>query len=394
MPRTRLLLIVTVLAGLMLPGCRSRYLEVSYRRLINHSYDELKRADLPTPVLWLVTDQKGKPVEGCRFEFKDGSDNVSLSSDSAGWIRVPISEKAFAENSTVKIWLPPGVEDIRSGFFVSTCVPGSGKTLRSINQSDLTTWKTFDVGPDRIYLEPGASAASAQDMIVLLGQIRKALQDMTGVHPGPLAVGFPATNSSIRFDGVDRDGRTVWMIQPEKACDDKPRSATVAQEWMHDILYDNFSFRVETTRFVEEGLCGLVAHMVDSRIRKSASTTTLRWYTDLLLSQLSALPETIDLLELSVKHGYGFKESGCGMTLPDELAGAGYALGLACWLDWTQADEHLLRSFFAKLKANTDPNIDMVQLLYTLTARPGIHFRAVSTRRALAFLESYPNSCD
>jgi hypothetical protein len=249
------------------------------------------------------------------------------------------------------------------------------RPVEAIHVSD-GSWNMIPAGPDRIYFR-GDRGNLATEALNWVAQSRRVLRELSGVEPGPVGVLLLGSSDSVNLDVArDAEGRRVWAVLPGR--DDGP--LTVVHEWTHGILGVLRPNDRSNERFVEDGLCDLVAAVVVARVRGGAPTGVDDAARS-LRERLPSLPSRANLLTMAAH--YDETRRSWKEFCADPPA-SGYALGLALWLGGTGSSEDAVARAFSEIHSAPSQPLEKIA-----EAEPGQKLRArdLDVRRALAVLE-------
>lgn len=375
--------------ALALTGCgvAPRYRNLGGRFEVDRALDLGIVAD-GEPLVLEVTDANGRPVSGEILLL--GNDAVV--SDSAGRLAVPISRTLVRSNPPVRLITPPriGAISLRAQFAFNC--DEVGKPVTRITAVAVDAFDFTDSGPDRVYSEPGVDPAERTRVAALLSEERALLAQLSGASPPPVAALLLAKDGGVRTSADDAAGRQVWTIAPSRLHDDRELVGSFTHEWTHSLLQKRFRYgSSQETRYVEDGLCELMAHLACVRIRKSgASSPVASSRLDELLAQKD-LPARADLLALSRAHDFRRYP-----TLPDAIVGGceqdavvGYGLGLAWWLDRYDVDPSFPVRFFDAFRRDRDPGPLRLAHVLDGMAGDGLQLRSVDVQYAEKVLQRH-----
>lgn len=299
-----------------------------------------------------------RPIAGLKMVLGTGDEALSLTSDETGRIAFPVSSRLLAANPKVKIIKPTGVDRYAFSLNLSVDCHELGSPPKKIDVSAVGNWQVTQSEPDRVYAEAARVTEEQQrTMASLLAEERLALQELTGKAPPPIAVALLASDAKIVRGSSDAEGRHVWPIRQNELANDERIISTLVHEWTHRILAVNFGFvGDDESRFVEDGLCELIAHQVYVRVRGGKSSPTVISRAQELDRFSKQQPATINLKRLSKVHDFSRYP-----TLIDALVGMcredtafGYDLGLALWLEKSEKEPSFISDVFKRLQKSTN----------------------------------------
>jgi hypothetical protein len=203
-----------------------------------------------------------------------------------------------------------------------------------------------DFGPDRVYADgSGVTRAHVRAMGEHLVRLRAGYHEVTGWDPPSLRVLLRVNAHTISTE-ADADGVGVWPITPAEIEARERTTAFLAHEWTHAALAQHTSGAGELgQRWLEDGLCELVAYHVEKRLFPELEATTLHSRAAELAAGAD-VPQSVALLEFGTsdaKSVFGHLAAQC-----DNGRLFGYAYAFAFWHAAVR-DEAALRKIMAKL---------------------------------------------
>ncbi|MEM6994452.1 MAG: hypothetical protein AAF721_28310 [Myxococcota bacterium] len=314
-------------------------------------------------LVFVATDpQTGAPLPDARLVVGDGPDAQVISADDQGRIRFPVSLALVDANPRLR--KESASVDEPSLGFSGTISFGcdergvtSGAAPRRFATEDYAALSSTDFGPDRVYAFDGAVVeADVRAMGEQLARVRAAFRTVTGWTPPPLAVLLVGEASERLAPEVDADGRTVWLLATRDIGDRHRSTAFIAHEWTHAALHAHAPASgagQPEVRWLEDGLCELVAYEVERELYPDLQPTTLQSRAAELAAPNPEIPDRVDLL------GFGLTaDRGLFAVLVAQCDGGrvyGYAYAFAFWRA-TKLSAGALRTLLAKLESTSLPD--------------------------------------
>lgn len=387
MPTRRTLSFIT-LCVFGLVGCSRHYRDLADPFGLRSALDHRLVADGDTIDLYLSDPETKKPLAGLTIHIGTGKNQLTAISRSDGHLSLPASRTLLESNPPVSITRLDGGRAMSLQFIFTGDCRDLSKPAKRIDVSDAGKWAVAQSGPDRVYSERDVSADDVAKVVELLAQERRLLTELAGANPPAMAVALMREEAAATSGLPDGEGRTVWPFGTADLANDRQIIGTLVHEWMHSILHDAGFDGSAHTRFIEDGLCELVAHQVESRVRGRPFSQTSRARLEELNSRAAGQPKIVNLLELSERFDVGRYGSGVdaflAMCRESELLG-GYSLGLAFWLDRLDSNPDVTRQWMDQLRRQ---HPDAVQWAAAANALPHqtIDAQSVAVADALVLL--------
>jgi hypothetical protein len=265
-------------------------------------------------------------------------------------------------------------------------VPACGKNvvMRSCDDSrpvetlrvDDGSWDVLPVGADRVYFRRDGHPPRPEDFD-WLKQARRSLHDLSGREPAPVGLLLRESSDPRNLEVArDPERRIVWPVLPGES-----RGAfTIVHEWTHGVLAALRTNDRRNERFVEDGLCDLVATVVVGGVMGGPSRE-VDGAAKSLRERLPSLPARVNLLVLAPRYDETRRSWKQFCSDPPDT---GYDLGLALWLAGNEPPADAVVRAFAAIRANPSRSLEDIA-----EAEPGqqLHARDLDVRRALAVLE-------
>jgi hypothetical protein len=243
-----------------------------------------------------------------------------------------------------------------------------------------------------LYAEPGTDPAALERMAKLLTREREILRALVGHEPPVLRVAIVTGERKVMQDA---DGEPVWTISRSDVDRDRAAVATLVHEWTHAIAKQQGLTGDDSTRFFEDGLCDLLAHLALRALRPQQPSPLLEERRRALDLHANGLGARVDLLALGGKlsdraEGSNSFEAITAAFCNNPLTIAGYSLGLAYWLEHLERNPRLVREFFAKLTPDIGKSGTALVNLVESLAPKASRASAFEVRRARATLRRAP----
>jgi len=329
--------------------------------------------------------REGKLAAGHYLVLKTRPEPLVLPIGPNGTLDVPLRPELYEQNPWLEVRGKHGAVPFWSlGVSFSATLSVRGEWCEeggSIDSRDPSTFPSSALGPDVVYAEPGVSEDEIESSAALLAQQRAELARLFGRPPPSVGVlllaGVP--EKTIRLS-PDREGRMVWTLSPSERVSDRSQIGAIVHEWTHEVLRENFGLVPnDDARYLEDGLCELIAQRVHLAIRKtpkgSAADDRKREF------QKRERPiESFDLIELARANTHRMRAENLATVLdslrddvchPRGDSVLGYQVGLAWWLSQSDADPNFLKKTLAALEEN--PDLEAVLRAY----QPGLDMNAL-----------------
>ncbi len=277
-----------------------------------------------------------QPLGDATMTIGDGPDAIVLRTDEKGRIAFPLRLDLVEKNPPVRLVSPstehPEFETNLRGTIRFHCDEKgfTADAQQAITPEQLAAMRHEDFGDDRVYVAPqGVTDADVKAMGKHLGRLRAAYREATGWEPTPLHVLLAPDPKSIAVAKAQTGDPAVWPLSPAQITDRDRGTAFLVHEWTHATLAARSSGAFDTSqRWIEDGLCELVALRVETRMfpRKKATRTSSR-------GEELSLPEAPEAFEL-VQVGEAKPTSmyGALVSMCDGTQTRGYPYAFAFWL--------------------------------------------------------------
>lgn len=377
-------------ALVLLEGCAMRYRDLSNNLGLQSALEHKLVEDGETLNFAVRNDETNSAIPGMRFVIGTGAKQISFVSDSNGQIAIPVSRRLFAENPKVDIQKPPGVNRWSFSFTFSGACDDRARSPRKVSVQDATVWTARDVGPDRVYSESGIGEEKPTAVADLLSKARSILAELTDLPPPPIAIALIQGPLGSLQAANDMDGRPIWPLEANTTNDND--IGLIVHEWTHSILRKNFKFEGDQrSRYIEDGLCELMSHLVLSRVRNSSGSEIAKNRLVTLEMVRSKYPPVVNLTELSQSfHGSRYKGMLDILLAQCNVGGTfGYSLGLAYWLDHLDSRPDLVRMFFSKLRTGVGTSTQALIKTVDEISPVGLTATAIDVAGAAAVLQRH-----
>jgi hypothetical protein len=336
-------------------------------------------------LVFIATDSDtGRVLTEAKLKIGDGDDARLIAADAEGRIAFPLELALMDANPPITVLSDVEHPELSfDGTLSLECdESGGGGRLgrRALEASDYDGLVTAAAGRDRVYaLDDRVTAQQRKAMVAQLARVRGAFSRVTGWDPPALAVVLTAGDRRDLAPSADRDGRQVWALGVSEI-DDRDRStAFLAHEWTHvslRVLAPASGTGQPGTRWIEDGLCELVAHEVERELFPGDDTRTRTGRLESLERDDPEIPNEVDLVSFA-----GEATSMYGQIAAMCQGGAlyGYAYALAFW-HAADLDRTRLREVIAGLSQTS-----MIQQARDL-APPGLAELKLDRQCAIAIL--------
>lgn len=298
----------------------------------------------------------GEPLQGATIEVSGPNAHKAVS-DEAGVVLVPLRLEWLDQDAQITLSHPDAeVGMAYAGTIEFACEegrPGVGPNVRVIGPREYADLATMSVGVDRIYALDGAVRPQDMDWLAIhLARLREAYKSVTGWSPPGLAILLSTSNASL-VPQPDADGRMVWHLEAAEIELKERSTQFLAHEWTHAALLKyapNSGAGSLDVRWVEDGLCELVAASVERELFPDVEPTTTASRRRELDDRSAEIPTRLSLVGGNDEEGlsmYGTMVATC-----DRGALYGYAYSYALWL-LADLDAEELRGVLTRLE--TEP---------------------------------------
>ena len=240
----------------------------------------------------------------------------------------------------------------RFGMATGKC--NSTAPMIRIDVRNTERFDAIDVGPDRIYFEQGVSREAADAMATLLSQARPSLLQTTGVTPPPRNLALLLGDPDNFETPPDREGRHVHALRARDYRKPEETIGVVVHEWTHEIVDAVHGRADNDARYLEDGLCDLVASLVEEAVRREAPSSVLCSRAKELTAGVATHPPVADLVHLAKEmdvQGRPFENMESVAKRFCSLDEAwGYALGLAYWIDRLRERPDIVRLYLRQAR--------------------------------------------
>lgn len=285
-----------------------------------------------------VTDpESGKPLSDATMTIGEGPDAIVIRSDAEGRLAFPLRVDLAEKNPKVRLVSPstdhPEIESNMQKSVRFHCDAKAGfvsDAHESISPDQLAALRHGDFGPDRVSaVASGVTEAHMQAMGKHLVKLRAAYVAATGWDPPPAHVLLAPDPKGVAVESGPGQP-AVWVLSPDQIADHDRATAHLAHEWTHVTLAARKSAAFDPTqRWIEDGLCELVAFRVETRMFPRAKSTRVAMRVKEL--SLPDAPASYELLDLQAakdaKSLFGALASMC-----DGVRVYGYGYAFAFWL--------------------------------------------------------------
>lgn len=288
----------------------------------------------------------GRVLPKARLRIGEGDEARIIEADAEGRIEFPLELALTRSNPPVTVLSDVASPELNfAGTLHVQCdeIGGTKATKRRrLGEEDYDRLATEPAGLDIVYaLEDGVTAEQRTTMAAGLIRLRATYTEVTGWDPPPMAVLLTTSDPRELVPIDDRDGRKVWALGVLEIDSRERAVALLAHEWTHASLRAHAPASRSgdlTSRWIEDGLCELVAHEVERELFPDRPSHTLTSRTADLAEHDGDIPAEVDLLSFSAPARasmYGQLAAMC-----DAGTVFGYAYALAFWhavdLDRTQ----------------------------------------------------------
>jgi hypothetical protein len=280
--------------------------------------------------------ETGKPLDDATMTIGEGADAIVIRSDAKGHIAFPIRLDLVEKNPAVRLVSPstphPEFASNLQGTMRFHCDKEHGFQIDSrkpISPEELAAMRHEDVGNDRVWVaKEGITDAQVQAAGKHLVRLRAAYREATGWDPPPLHVLLAQEPRSLSVASA-AGAPAVWPVSPAEIADRDRGTAFLVHEWTHATLAARSSSVPEPAqRWIEDGLCELVAYRVETRMFPRAKATRITSRTKEL--SLPEAPASFELIELDPPKATSMYGALAAMCEGVRVYGYGYAF--AFWL--------------------------------------------------------------